>query len=166
MNLALIGFMGVGKSTIGKFAAQKSQRQFFDIDEIIESQEKMTISEIFQNFGEAKFRKLESQEIKKVSMTDNAIISCGGGAVLDLENIKALKKNSKVIHLYATPEMIFQRLKNSSNRPVLNNSVVLDKIKDLLKKREPYYKNCDAQIDTTNLTIEQAADKIIGLLSK
>ncbi|MDR0822278.1 MAG: shikimate kinase [Endomicrobium sp.] len=161
MNIVLTGFMGTGKSTIGKILAQKSAMSFCDIDAIIEKEKGMTIREIFEKFGEPIFRQIEAETIEKISKLDNIIISCGGGAVLNQKNIENLRRNGKIINLYAEPETIYSRVKGDLSRPVLKGSnPSIEDIKALLENRSKFYANCDIRIDTSKITPQEAADKI------
>ena len=139
MNLAITGFMGTGKSAVGKLVAQKLGWQFFDIDAIIEEETGIKISEIFAKKGEPYFRELETRAVKLLAVLDKAVISCGGGIVLKAENMDELEKNGRVVCLTASPEKILQRTKGST-RPLLAVKDPLSKIKELLESREQYYK--------------------------
>ena len=120
-NIALIGFMGSGKTTVGRILAERLNRKFIDLDDEIEKKTETTISKIFADYGERHFRKLETSSLRKVLSGENLIISCGGGIILKEQNRKLLK-SCLVILLEAKPETIIQRLENDSNRPLLNAS--------------------------------------------
>lgn len=138
-NIVLIGMPASGKSTIGKLLSEKSGRRLVELDEEIEKAMKMTIPEIFADFGEAKFREVESEITKKYAKETNLIISCGGGIVLKEENMKALKQNGLIIELLRTNYIV------GNNRP-LNSSI--EKIKEMEKIRRPLYDRYqDVQID-------------------
>ena len=111
-NLVLVGLMGAGKTTVGHLLAEKMQYEFLDTDAIIEQEQGVLISAIFAQKGEAFFRQIESDVIKKVSDFSGKIISTGGGACEKDENIKALKKNSILVYLQASPDILFERIKN------------------------------------------------------
>jgi shikimate kinase len=160
-NIILIGLMGSGKTTIGKFLAQKLNKKFIDTDEYIETEEKISINEIFSRFGESCFRNLETDIIKKICQADNQIISTGGGIVERPKNLDILKKNGIIFYLYAPVEELYQRIKNEKNRPLLNNDAPKWVLEKLLNKREEFYELCDVKIDTTGKDIDQIAGEII-----
>ena len=139
-NIALIGFMGSGKSTIGRVLAKFLDMKFVDIDRLIAAREKKTIPEIFAEKGEAYFRKLERDIVYEESLENNIVIATGGGVIIDNENIKALRETSYVVYLDCTIDCIYDRVKNSKTRPLLNVENMYDKIKDLHSKREILYK--------------------------
>lgn len=139
-NIALIGFMGSGKSTIGKQLAKVLEMKFIDIDKEIESKEGRSIPEIFDTEGEAYFRNLERETIKEQSRENNIIISTGGGSIVDNQNVKSLIGSSFVVYLDCTVECIYNRVKRRKNRPLLNVENILEKIEELLSKRERLYR--------------------------
>lgn len=139
-NIALIGFMGSGKTTVGKALAKLMEMKFVDVDKVIAAREKKSINEIFEEKGQIYFRDLEREIIAQESLKNNCVISTGGGSILDNENIKRLKETSFVVYLDCTIECLYQRLKNSTTRPILN--VAEDKkkiIEDLYEKRRFLY---------------------------
>lgn len=162
-NLYLWGFMGTGKTTIGKIAAEKLKFEFVDLDEVIEKSTGLSIPQIFKKQGEKKFRELEKTALKKVSLRTHQVISLGGGVVEDIENRKIIKDTGLVVCLTASVSTILKRTRNSS-RPLLNTSDPKATITKLLQKRHKYYKQADFFVKTDNLTPEQAALKIINLL--
>ena len=159
-NIILVGFMGTGKSVVGKLLAKKLNMDFVESDEMIEIREKMPIKDIFEKKGEPYFRELETKAVKLLSVLDKAVISCGGGVVLRPENMDELEKKGVIVCLTASPEKILERTKGNA-RPLLAVKDPLSKIKELLKAREQYYKRCSLTIDTSNLSPEQAAEMII-----
>jgi shikimate kinase len=161
MNIALTGFMGTGKSAVGKLVAEKLGWQFFDTDEIIEQETGSKISEIFAKKGELYFRELETKTIKLLTVLDKTVISCGGGVVLKAENMDELEKCCLIICLTAGPEIILERTKGSS-RPLLSVKEPLLKIKEMLKTREPFYKRAKFTIDTSKLSVQDTVKEIIG----
>ncbi|MDR3112071.1 MAG: shikimate kinase [Elusimicrobiota bacterium] len=161
MNFILTGFMGTGKTKTGQIIADKLKFQFIDTDSLVESKVKLSIGEIFENLGEKFFRELESEIIKDMSQKDRLVISCGGGAVLDFQNIKNLHKNGVIINLKATSETIFERLKDDNTRPLLKCQNPLEKIKELLSVRKLAYENCDLSFSTDFLTEAETAEIII-----
>jgi shikimate kinase len=160
-NIVLTGFMGTGKTAVGRELARLLNMQLIDIDTKIEDAEKMTINEIFKQFGEPRFREIETEMIKKLSESKNRIISAGGGAVLKQENMSILTKSGIVVCLTATPETILRRTGNSNDRPLLQVENPLEKIKELLNFRKPFYEKVDIMIDTEGKTPLQIAEEII-----
>src|SRR5689334_7004430 len=138
-NLVLIGFMGTGKSSVGKVLGRKLSRPVIDVDQTIETREKKKIAEIFEAQGEAGFRRLEKEAVRDAASRDGVVITTGGGAVLDPENVRALKANGWIVSLTATPETIYRRVKDSRHRPLLKSADVLGEIARLLEARKGLY---------------------------
>lgn len=160
-NIVLTGFMGTGKTAVGKELAQLLDLKLIDVDTEIEKSEKMTINDIFKQFGEPRFREIETDMIKKISRKKNVIISTGGGAVLKQENMDALRKTGIIICLMATPETILKRTSINSDRPLLKVENPFEKINELLNFRRPFYEKADIIIDTEHKTPLQIAEEII-----
>lgn len=138
-NIFLIGFMGCGKSTIARLFAEKTGAALIEMDETIEAEAGMSINEIFETYGENHFRDLESQLVLRVTEKGGAIVSCGGGAILRQENVENMKKNGMVVYLSATPETIYERVRNTTNRPLLNGNMNVAYIASLMEARLPRY---------------------------
>lgn len=138
-NLALIGFMGSGKTTISNTLSKITGFKEIDVDKYIEHKAGMAISEIFAKHGEEYFRKLETEALRELQGRKGQIISCGGGAVLKDENVDILKSNSIIVRLEATPETIFERVKDTTTRPLLNDNMCLERVVELMSAREPRY---------------------------
>ncbi len=153
--------MGTGKTVVGKIISKKLGYKLIDIDSIIEKEQNMTITDIFKRFGEPKFREIESDVIKRISDVDNAVISTGGGAILKEENLNNLKKRGIIFCLSAMPETILKRTINNNTRPLLQVENPLEKIKELLNIRQPFYEKADFIIDTENRSPFEVADEII-----
>lgn len=166
MNIALIGFRGSGKSAVGQILAERLNRDFVDVDDYIESKTHLSIQEIFVLCGEAHFRVIESQALSEICKKDGMVISTGGGVVLKYKNIQVLKRNSFVIYLDVSPEVAYKRIMADKKvRPKLTDKMLLDEIRDQYEKRLPYYENAkDVSIDTTEMSIDQVAEKIIEFL--
>jgi shikimate kinase len=160
MNIVLVGFMGTGKTAVARLLAKKTGMKYISTDELIEDRERRSINEIFSKSGEPYFRKVEKEAVKKVAELDRFIIDAGGGVVLDKENIQNLKRNGKIVCLAATPEVILERTKRYQHRPLLNVESPKAKIEELLKFRAPFYARADFSVDTTNLSVEQVAERI------
>ncbi len=156
--------MGTGKTSVGKALSKKLGRELIDLDLRIEAKEKRKIREIFEKEGEAHFRALEKEMVSEIAGKENAVITTGGGAVLDPENITTLRKNGWIVALSARPETIFERVKNSQQRPLLKGGNLLAEIERLLDSRKPFYENCDFSFKTDDLLSSEVADHIIELL--
>jgi len=163
-NIILVGFMGTGKSVVGKKLAAKLDKDFIELDDMIESKEKMSIKDIFEKKLEPYFRQVEKEAVKEAAKRENVVISAGGGAVMDEENFKNLKNSGIIICLKASPDTILKRTKNLKTRPLLNVSDPKKQIEELLKKREPYYNKADFSINTDDLTIEQVAARAMDFI--
>lgn len=164
-NISLIGFMGSGKSTIGKILAERINYLFFDLDVIIEIYEGIKISEIFEKYGEKHFRDTESEIIGKIYCNRNCVFSCGGGVILREGNMKIIKGRSTVIYLSASPENIMERLKNSIDRPLLSTSNKIKKIIELMDTRNYLYgKYSDILIDTDGKNPSEITEMILDRL--
>ncbi len=155
--------MGTGKTSVGKALARELGFSFADIDDLIVKQQKRSISDIFAQDGEPYFRKLEKMALKKVSSKKKQVVSCGGGIVLDPENIKVMKKTGKIICLSATPKVILERVKKAKHRPLLNVDDPEARITELLKKRKACYAKADFCVDTSKLTVGEVVEKIARL---
>ena len=161
-NIVLIGFMGSGKTTVGKILAEKTGKNLSDTDELIELGAQKPIKKIFEDHGEDFFRRLESRIIEKLSIQSDEIISTGGGAVINPVNIENLKKNGLIFHLYAPAEELYERIKNfDDKRPLLGNKAPIDLVNRLLESRKELYNLAHFKIDTQGKTAEKVADEII-----
>ncbi|MDI6756695.1 MAG: shikimate kinase [Endomicrobiia bacterium] len=164
MNVVLTGFMGAGKTAVGRILAEKLKKEFFDTDEMVERRAGKTISEIFSDSGEPAFREMEREVVLAVAAFDGKVISTGGGAVLRRESVEALRKNGIIINLDSRPEKIFERLKNSDDRPLLEQTDAQTKIRKLLAERERFYADCDFRVDTSIMSPDDIAERIIAYL--
>jgi shikimate kinase len=160
-NIVLTGFMGTGKTAVGRELSRLLSMQLIDVDAEIEAGQKMTINEIFQRFGEKYFRDLETETIRRIVAGNNLIISTGGGAVLREENMEALRENGIVFCLDAHPETILERTNRSEDRPLLRTEDPMAKIKELLNFRRPFYKKAGTLIDPEGKTPLQIAEEIV-----
>jgi shikimate kinase len=163
-NIYLVGFMGTGKTTVGKELAKRKNWSFVDLDDLIELRERMTIVEIFAQKGEPYFRRREKEILKEVAKEKNFVVACGGGIVLDEENVKIMYETGIPICLVATPEIILKRTEGFSYRPLLNTANPKERIEELLQKRAPFYARIEKKIDTSNLTVEEVVEQILKLI--
>ena len=160
-NIVLIGFMGTGKTSVGIRLTEMLNMTFVDTDDLIEKDSGMIISDIFKDMGEEHFRDLESKITEKISELENQVIATGGGIIKREKNIQNLKKKGLLFCLDARPEVILQRTSGYNHRPLLQVDDPIDRIKELLKERDPFYAKADHRIDTSDLTINQIAENII-----
>src|ERR1041384_1503050 len=163
-NIALIGFMAVGKSAIGRTLARKLRRRFVDLDRVIEKTEGSKVREIFDRKGETYFRQLEKQALTAVLEANNQVIATGGGVILDDQNIQILRDKAVLIGLSAELDVLLARAGDGTKRPLLQGSNRREKIEDLLRQRASRYAQAHVTIDTSNLTVDQVVKKIIGML--
>ena len=163
-TIILTGMMGAGKTTIAKLLAEKLNIKAIDIDSLIEQNEREKIAEIFSNKGEEYFRKIEKETIKNIFTPENLIISLGGGALENQETRNILLNNSTVIYLQTSPEIIFERIKSNTERPLLCGNMSVEKISEILEKRIKNYQSATYTITTDNKTPTQIAKEIIGVL--
>ncbi|MBR6013343.1 MAG: shikimate kinase [Selenomonadaceae bacterium] len=161
-NLILIGFMGTGKTSLGKLLANKLGRGFIDLDQKIEKDSEMTIPEIFEKHGEKFFRELEKKAVREISERKNLVIATGGGTVKDPENFQLLKDSGMIVCLTCDAEEIFRRTERRGERPVLDGGGEerLETIKKLLEEREKFYSQADYTIDTTDWSPMQIMNDI------
>ena len=127
-NIFLIGFMGAGKSTVAKTLQEKLKMNLVEMDARIVEEQGMSINDIFAKYGEDYFRDIESRLILDIGKEGNTIVSCGGGVVVREKNIEYMKQNGKVVYLSATPETIYNRVKDSTDRPILNGHMSVEYI--------------------------------------
>ena len=166
-NLFLIGFMGCGKSTMARLLADELPMELIEMDETIEREEHRSINEIFATDGEQHFRNLESALIERIADTGNAIVSCGGGAILREENVVNMKKNGKIVYLSATPETIYERVRYSTNRPLLNGNMNIAYIGELMSKRVDKYENAaDDILCVDGKSMDEILEEIKKIMQK
>jgi len=163
-NVAIVGFMGTGKSAVAVLLAQKLNKTYVSTDDLIVQKEEETIHDIFKTKGEPYFRKVESEVVRKLSEMENMIVDCGGGVVIAEENIKNLKKKGPVVCLAASPDVIYERVKGHRHRPLLNVEDPKEAIRRLLSERAHFYARADVTVDTTPLTVEQVVTEILNYL--
>jgi len=163
MNVAVYGFMGVGKTTSGALLAEALGYEFIDMDDEIEKRTGKTIPEIFMDDGETRFRELERDLVMELSRKEGYVIGCGGGALADLVNAEALRESSTLVYLTASVDEILERTGKESHRPLLRVDDPRKTIEELIAKRKPVYERyAEVKIDTTGKTPESVADEIRG----
>jgi shikimate kinase len=162
-NVVLIGFMGTGKSTVGKALSARLNWQFVDTDLRIEQNEGMTISEIFHSKGESAFREAESETIEAVLQGENQVIATGGGAVLAERNRLKMKQDGFVVALTATAETSIERIKQDENRPLVQGNVE-ERVHTLLEIRKYAYDFADLKIDTSSISVDEIVERITAAI--
>ncbi|MGA1846743.1 shikimate kinase [Deferribacter abyssi] len=166
MNIYLIGFMGTGKTTVGKILAKKLGKKFYDLDELIEKKVGKTIRDIFIDDGEEQFRKIETEVLKDVAAGRDYVIATGGGLLTTVGNYEVMKESGVVITLAASAESIYERLKDDKSRPLLMVDNVIDEIKRLMFERAPLYIKADYIVDTSDVPPEKVVDEIMEFLDE
>ena len=166
-HIFLIGFMGCGKSTNAVCLAEMTGARQVEMDQMIVENEGMAIADIFKEKGEAYFRELETELIKSFAGVKPAVISCGGGAGLKEENVRLMKECGKIVLLTAEPETIYERVKDSTERPVLNGNMNVGYIEELMEKRRPKYEEAaDVTVATDGKTSEEICEEILAICGK
>lgn len=162
----LVGFMGVGKSAVGRRVASMLKYSFLDTDKMVEDSLSKKVSQIFCHEGEDFFRQAERAALEEVLSKAPVVISTGGGAPCYKDNLKLMKSWGTTVTLLATPETIFSRVAQSPNeRPLLKCGDPLKEIRTLLQMRAYYYINSDFLVDTESRNVEQVAQEILKILS-
>ena len=166
-HIYLIGFMGTGKTTISHKLQEMTGAKEVDMDAWIVEKNDMSINDMFDKFGETYFRDRETDAVREIAGTAPAIVSCGGGAVLRQENTQMMKKSGRIVLLTATPETVYERVKNSIDRPLLNGHMNVEYIASLMeKRRELYAEACDISVATDGKTPSQIAEEILKATSE
>ncbi len=161
-NIILCGFMASGKTEVGKSIASMTGMPFIDTDELIVRREGESISSIFESRGEAYFRKVEKKIVFEVSNENGAVIALGGGAVLDPDNLEAIRRNGRVYLLVVPLEAVIERTRTSPERPLLQGKNE-EELRKLLERRMPVYlEAADVVVDTERKSIEDVAEAIIS----
>jgi len=169
MNIVLIGYRGSGKSIVGRKLATRLKLRFVDIDDLIEERQGVPISDIVKSHGWGHFRKLERSTIEEISKGDRLIIAPGGGAVLDTENVEALRKNGFIIWLKADKQTLLKRLSQdpgtNTRRPTLTGKGTAEEFKEVMSLREPIYEQAsEIRIDTSMIDTETVVENILAVL--
>ncbi len=164
-NIFLIGFMGAGKSTIALALKEKLEMERVEMDQLIVEKQGMSISEIFDEYGETYFRNLESNTLIELQKKKQTIVSCGGGIVMRDDNKEQMRKNGRVVLLTAEAATVYNRVKDSDERPILNNNMNVEFIEQLMEKRRKRYQEAaDVTIATDGKTVTEICEEIIAKL--
>jgi shikimate kinase len=161
VNLALIGFMGTGKTSVGRLVSDLLRFDYLDTDELIQSRTGRTINDIFAKDGEPAFRELEQQVTAELSARKRTLIATGGGLPTRPANLASLKTHALVVCLWASPEKIWERVKNQTHRPLLHGPEPQKKIRDLLAAREQFYRQADVLINTDIRSVREVAQQVV-----
>jgi len=167
-SVALTGFMGTGKTVVGKLLAEKLGKEFLELDAIIEKKAGKSIPEIFREDGEIGFRELEIEAAGEVADKKNAVIACGGGIVLNKINVDRLRKECIIVCLTASPQVIIERTSGDTDeRPLLAVPDRARQIEELMKFREPFYeRSADITINTSRISADSVVERIIEKLKE
>lgn len=166
-NIVLIGFMGAGKTTVSDYLSTMFDMDIIEMDQEITDREEMSIPDIFATYGEEYFRDLETNLLVELQDRKNVIISCGGGTALRENNVAEMKKNGRVVLLTASPETIYERVKDSDDRPVLKGRKNVDGIAELMEqRREKYEAAADIVVQTDHKTVLQVCEELVQRLSE
>ena len=166
-NLYLIGMMGSGKSVTGKKLAQFLKGSFVDLDDVIEKKNKKSISEIFAGEGEPFFRDQESEVLNEVASQDKLVVATGGGVILRPENVDRMRASGRIIYLEASLDVLWKRVQEKRNRPLLKSASPQTKLKEIFLSRQPIYETVsEFQIATDGLSPETVAKNIKTQLEK
>ena len=166
-NIVLIGFMGAGKTTISDYLSTMFDMDIVEMDQVIAEREEMSIPDIFATYGEEYFRNCETELLKKMQSRKNVLISCGGGVVLRECNVEQMKKNGRVVLLTASPEEVYERVKDSDDRPVLAGRKNVKGIAELMEaRREKYEAAADIIVNTDHKTVLQVCEELVQRLTE
>lgn len=163
-NIVITGFMGTGKTEVGREVARRLHRAFVDMDALIEEREGRTIPQIFMESGEPYFRQLEARLVEELASRRNLVIATGGGALIPEANRRRMVETGIVICLWAEEDALIRRLKDDNYRPLLARPDWQEHLRRLLAQRRPAYESLPYHVDTTNKSIPQVADEIIALV--
>jgi shikimate kinase len=161
VNIALIGFMGTGKTSVGRLVAEQLHFDYLDTDELIQTQTGRAITEIFETDGEPAFRALEQKIVAELSTRTKTVIATGGGLPVNPLNLASLKTHALVVSLWSSPEKIWERVRHQSHRPLLHDENPQAKIRELLAAREPFYKQADVLLNTELRSIREVAQQVV-----
>lgn len=160
-NLALIGFMGTGKSSVGRMVAARLRFRFVDTDDLVERRMGMRINDIFSQKGEAAFREIEQLVLGELETARHTVIATGGGLAAQPGNLESLRRHALIICLWASPESIWRRVRSQSHRPLLKSADPQETIRRLLQQRQPYYRQADILLNTDLRSAKAVAQQIL-----
>jgi shikimate kinase len=160
-NLALAGFMGTGKSSVAMLASELLQFDFIDTDDLIQSQTGKSIGDIFTQHSEEAFRELERDVVQTLSTRRQTVIATGGGLIVDPANLASLKTHALVVCLWASPEVIWERVRAQTHRPLLQTPDPPARIRQLLEERKPAYSQADVMILTDHRSPKEVAQQVL-----
>jgi shikimate kinase len=161
VNIALIGFMGTGKTSVGRLVAEQLHFNYLDTDEMIQAATGKTVAEIFSTSGEPAFRELEEKTVADLAGKAQTVISAGGGLPVNPKNLASLKTHALVVCLWASPTKIWERVRNQTHRPLLHDPDPQKKIRELLAVREPFYKQADILLNTESRSLREVAQQVV-----
>jgi shikimate kinase len=162
----LVGFMGAGKSSVGKILAERLAAEFVDVDERIEKDAGKSIGEIFASCGEETFREMERAAIRDAVSAPGRVVAAGGGAFVDEANRRALKAYAPVIYLEVSVESVLERLSGDRARPLFTGEKEAGTLRELMERRRPAYEEADYRVSTDRRTVREIADRVVFLLSR
>ncbi|HJS77295.1 MAG TPA: shikimate kinase [Burkholderiales bacterium] len=166
-NLYLVGMMGAGKTTVGRMLARRLKLRFVDSDHEIEARCGVKIPVIFEIEGEAGFRAREAQAIAELVKLDGIVLATGGGVVLEAENRRLLAERGTVVYLRATPEHLYERVRQDRNRPLLATGNPLARLRELYRERDPLYRSiADLIVDTGRQSVQVLARGLLEQLGE
>lgn len=160
-NLALIGFMGTGKSTVGHGVAHQLGFDFVDTDRLVETSAGKSIADIFAQDGEAAFRELERRMVEDLAGRDRTVIATGGGLGANLDHLASLKRHALVVCLWTTADVIWERVRHQTHRPLLQVPDPQARIRELLAQREPFYRHADVLVNTGPRALREVVQHVI-----
>ncbi|MCS7241447.1 MAG: shikimate kinase [Candidatus Caldatribacterium sp.] len=160
-NIALLGFMGCGKTTVGRKVAERLGWRFFDTDALIEERMALSIPQIFSCFGEEYFRTLETEVLRELAKERHIVLATGGGLPIQEENREILRRSFFVVFLRVSFPVLLKRIQCSTNRPLLKKHKTPEALETLYRLRIPYYEQAHVIIDADFLTVEEVAEEII-----
>ena len=164
-NIYLIGFMGSGKSAVCSCLHELTGMEVVEMDAILADNEKMTINDIFATKGEEYFRDKETELLTQLSDESRKAVSCGGGAILRPQNVSLMKESGKIILLSAKPETIYDRLKDSDDRPLLHGNMNVPFIAEMIEKRRPRYESAaDFTVKVDGKNLDAICKEILALI--
>ena len=165
-NIFLTGFMGCGKTSVGRVLSSRLGCRFVDLDAVIVSEAGTAIKEIFASQGEPAFRELESQALARIAQLPGVVVSTGGGVVLAQQNRALMRQSGSIVNLTASVETIASRLNGDSERPLLQDDASCERIDTMLQGREPFYADADLRIDTTAKTVDAVVTEILDCIKE